>query len=886
MPNVRISDLPPATLPLAGTEILEITQQDLSRKVAVTDISSALGLDASFVTVTPNAVLPNERLLTAGTGISIVDSGPGLPITVAATSGGLSGLGEWRARTETVTPPASGQIRFNNADPELATELYISETNDGSTDVGAFLALLTAGSLIYIQEKADSANFILVEVGSNTDSGTFVTIGIANIIQQGAALSQNTRVILVINISGGVSTNVVAGTVDGQQLIWDVGNNQYEPVNDAILRINPAAPPTSPLGRISAAGFNTTDVRKSFIHMNVGASVGTVWSTDRNGGTPAGFYGRSSFNFSPEHDWGYWESPGSQTGVPIFSITDDLEFIFKLSSFYDERAAALASVAARGQLWVRNDVPNVLVYTNDAGTDFDLNGILPVGTVDGAGLFWDVGNTAWEERPQFTYEEQVDLGNGTGNWLTITNSVANRTGIRLLVPGIEDFTIYADDTDFTTHIVTQAIEVSAPSGTNFLHTLRAVQLANNYIELGASGPNKQISTGSLGGDLQILAGNGSDDLVLVFGTSLFMEEKTTARASTAARGQFWVRDDIPNVPVFTDDAGTDFVLNTPAGDVFKVGTPVDNQVGVWTGDGTLEGTANFTYDNGTKTFGLGAGSTFFTGSSTYFFQDGNLSLDGESTIIPVISIIQGGINNQSLALTPTAMTFGHGAGGLVFNVSGNLARWEFETAVRVTNASGTDWIEQDHDGTDYNLTAVNTADINITGLSGRILQGAETLAFVSELPVLNDAVQARRTTGYVLTTAFVDVTLDTTDVETDAAVLNHDLVTNTDNIIAVVAGTYKISYQFDIINSSVVNTIIEAEARVRLNDAGTGIPGSLAGTMNMRNHGTQLPTHLTCDFIVTLAATDFITLQVQKIELDDSQTYTINEVSVKATRLL
>lgn len=35
-----------------------------------------------------------------------------------------------------------------------------------------------------------------------------------------------------------------------------------------------------------------------------------------------------------------------------------------------------------------------------------------------------------------------------------------------------------------------------------------------------------------------------------------------------------------------------------SGDVSKVGTPADNQVGVWTGDGTIEGTAGLTY-NGT-----------------------------------------------------------------------------------------------------------------------------------------------------------------------------------------------------------------------------------------------------------------------------------------------
>lgn len=33
-----------------------------------------------------------------------------------------------------------------------------------------------------------------------------------------------------------------------------------------------------------------------------------------------------------------------------------------------------------------------------------------------------------------------------------------------------------------------------------------------------------------------------------------------------------------------------------SGDVVKVGTPVDNQVGVWTGDGTIEGTSGLTYD--------------------------------------------------------------------------------------------------------------------------------------------------------------------------------------------------------------------------------------------------------------------------------------------------
>lgn len=230
-----------------------------------------------------------------------------------------------------------------------------------------------------------------------------------------------------------------------------------------------------------------------------------------------------------------------------------------------------------------------------------------------------------------------------------------------------------------------------------------------------------------------------------------------------------------------------------------------------------------------------------------------------------------------------------------------------------TNSNGTDvnnflnlmtpgsvfYIQDKSEAANFFLVEINSNTDNGTdrtfGIENITLQGvepsqnSEVLIVASEAgPVLtaNDAVQARRTTDYTLTTAFVDVTLDTTDVETDAAVLDHDLVTNTDNIIAGVSGTYKVSYQFNITNASIVNTMIEAQARVRLNDAGTGIPGSLASEFNQRQHGEQFTTRICCDFVVTLAATDFITLQAQKIEIDDSQTYTISEVSVKATRLI
>jgi hypothetical protein len=126
-----------------------------------------------------------------------------LTVDLGDSLSSFAGLGNWRYRTETVAPPASGQLRFNNTDPELATLLWINETNDGGADVGNFLGLLTAGDVIYIQERSNSDNFVLVQINNNIDFGTYRQFAIAAVVQQGVALTQNTRVAVVITASGG-----------------------------------------------------------------------------------------------------------------------------------------------------------------------------------------------------------------------------------------------------------------------------------------------------------------------------------------------------------------------------------------------------------------------------------------------------------------------------------------------------------------------------------------------------------------------------------------------------------------------------------------------------------------------------------------------------------
>ncbi len=120
----------------------------------------------------------------------------------------------------------------------------------------------------------------------------------------------------------------------------------------------------------------------------------------------------------------------------------------------------------------------------------------------------------------------------------------------------------------------------------------------------------------------------------------------------------------------------------------------------------------------------------------------------------------------------------------------------------------------------------------------------------------NEAVQARRTSAFILGAAFADITHDTTDEETRASVLDHDLATNSDNIIAGEAGTYEVGYSVH-----GARAVPFAEFRVRLNDTSV-----LPGSEKTDGAGTHNNTHnysIEHSFIVTLAAADFVTLQAQ-----------------------
>ena len=105
-------------------------------------------------------------------------------------------------------------------------------------------------------------------------------------------------------------------------------------------------------------------------------------------------------------------------------------------------------------------------------------------------------------------------------------------------------------------------------------------------------------------------------------------QTTTAVPSSLVQGEIAINEQ-DELLFYRDGAGSvqSFDLTTVGGgDVTKVGTPVNNQIGVWTGDGTIEGDVAFTFDTTTNTLSLGGTTSGFTNIEAAATASGTLTL--------------------------------------------------------------------------------------------------------------------------------------------------------------------------------------------------------------------------------------------------------------------
>ncbi len=126
------------------------------------------------------------------------------------------------------------------------------------------------------------------------------------------------------------------------------------------------------------------------------------------------------------------------------------------------------------------------------------------------------------------------------------------------------------------------------------------------------------------------------------------------------------------------------------------------------------------------------------------------------------------------------------------------------------------------------------------------------------------AVQSRRTTSFTLTTTFTDITLDTTDIENNTDIIEHDN-TNTDRILIKETGLYQIIYSF--IAGATATSTHEALGRVRINDA-TVLTESSSYNKNFQGEYSTTSSA----FLAELTDGDFVSLQLARDAVaDDTQ---------------
>lgn len=189
--------------------------------------------------------------------------------------------------------------------------------------------------------------------------------------------------------------------------------------------------------------------------------------------------------------------------------------------------------------------------------------------------------------------------------------------------------------------------------------------------------NKTIALGSntiTGNNWQVFYTNGTGDIVqLPLGSS----------------GTYLGSNGTSSAPSWSTPTG--------AGDVSKVGTPSNNQIGVWTGNGTIEGDSNFQWDGTNQIFGNGSGVVTGTSAgNTLLFRaydvDGasyttfaTLTANNTPTMDLSTSVTRGGAAIVDISSSQTLTNKSINAAN---NTITNLDLNDFAASVVITAAEG------------------------------------------------------------------------------------------------------------------------------------------------------------------------------------------------------
>lgn len=196
-------------------------------------------------------------------------------------------------------------------------------------------------------------------------------------------------------------------------------------------------------------------------------------------------------------------------------------------------------------------------------TTADLGGGAVPGGVDTniqfntAGAFDGSDGLSWDEANRRLI---IDRTGGAGAGIKMNNLLSNTPALEIGGVGSAS----------TNHIIWKSFDQSA---TQFWQMVsdHSLSVGNHKLEVQSSATGTTPFIEFDGSGEMSLFGSQTLEAILFTGLTgtkkvkfqipLFMEERANADADVLTEGQWWVRNDDPNTPMFTDDLGNDHVLN-------------------------------------------------------------------------------------------------------------------------------------------------------------------------------------------------------------------------------------------------------------------------------------------------------------------------------------
>lgn len=291
-----------------------------------------------------------------------------------STGGGSALTGRWLFDNSiSNSAPNDQSFRFNTNTPSTVSVIRIDDNEIGGLNFDNFVQWTALGRKFKVYNPSNPSQILwFTMLAAAVDQTGYWNMSVNQLSGSTAILTNGTEYVLEFELEAYVAPGVTSGN-QNSSIYW---NGNYWASTDAV-QINPATPPIG--GRIRVAGSNSTDRTRPALYQTVGnAASGFVFIEGATSGQ--GFYSSTAFASSPD-TWEFGHQGGST--VPLLTFTDSAQVIIASgAAFYVvEKAAAAADVATYGQFWVRNDAPNLPMYTDDAGVDHVLNS-----TVAGSGV--------------------------------------------------------------------------------------------------------------------------------------------------------------------------------------------------------------------------------------------------------------------------------------------------------------------------------------------------------------------------------------------------------------------------------------------------------------------------------------------------------------------